>query len=113
MQRRARFRPHNSRAHDEAGCPGQRYTEFTSNGCPLSRDSSHPSSVYVYRGSALAFPGENLASCRPAQQVVAKLAINPNTVLKAYRDLEREGLVRGRLCAHAGVCFWRVHRSLT
>jgi GntR family transcriptional regulator len=31
-----------------------------------------------------------------AQQVVAKLAINPNTVLKAYRDLEREGLVRAR-----------------
>ena len=31
-----------------------------------------------------------------AQQVVARLAINPNTVLKAYRDLEREGLVKGR-----------------
>jgi GntR family transcriptional regulator len=31
-----------------------------------------------------------------AQQVVAKLAINPNTVLKAYRELEREGLVRAR-----------------
>ena len=31
-----------------------------------------------------------------AQQVVAKLAINPNTVLKAYRDLERDGLVRAR-----------------
>ena len=31
-----------------------------------------------------------------AQQVVTKLAINPNTVLKAYRDLEREGLVRAR-----------------
>lgn len=31
-----------------------------------------------------------------AAQVVAKLAINPNTVLKAYRDLEREGLVRAR-----------------
>jgi GntR family transcriptional regulator len=27
---------------------------------------------------------------------VARLAINPNTVLKAYRDLEREGLVRAR-----------------
>ena len=26
---------------------------------------------------------------------VARLAINPHTVLKAYRDLEREGLVRG------------------
>jgi len=28
-----------------------------------------------------------------AQQVVVALAINPNTVLKAYRELEREGLV--------------------
>jgi GntR family transcriptional regulator len=31
-----------------------------------------------------------------AAQVVAKLAINPNTVLKAYRELEREGLVGAR-----------------
>src|SRR5690348_1685686 len=38
-------------------------------------------------------PGDRLPT---AQQVVAKLAINPNTVLKAYRDLEREGLVRAR-----------------
>ena len=30
------------------------------------------------------------------KDVVARLAINPNTVLKAYRDLEREGLVRAR-----------------
>jgi GntR family transcriptional regulator len=38
-------------------------------------------------------PGDRLPT---AQQVVAKLAINPNTVLKAYRDLERAGLVRAR-----------------
>jgi GntR family transcriptional regulator len=38
-------------------------------------------------------PGDRLPT---AQEVVAKLAINPNTVLKAYRDLEREGLVQGR-----------------
>lgn len=38
-------------------------------------------------------PGDRLPT---AAQVVAKLAINPNTVLKAYRDLEREGLVRAR-----------------
>jgi GntR family transcriptional regulator len=38
-------------------------------------------------------PGDQLPT---AQQVVVKLAINPNTVLKAYRDLEREGLVRPR-----------------
>src|SRR5438270_13042613 len=30
------------------------------------------------------------------RQVVGRLAINPNTVLKAYRELEREGLVAGR-----------------
>jgi GntR family transcriptional regulator len=38
-------------------------------------------------------PGDRLPT---AQQVVARLAINPNTVLKAYRDLEREGLVQAR-----------------
>ena len=30
------------------------------------------------------------------KQVVASVAINPNTVLKAYRELEQEGLVLGR-----------------
>jgi GntR family transcriptional regulator len=30
------------------------------------------------------------------KDVVARLAINPNTVLKAYRELERDGLVSGR-----------------
>src|ERR1700690_1219693 len=38
-------------------------------------------------------PGDQLPT---AQQVVGRLAINPNTVLKAYRDLERAGLVRAR-----------------
>jgi len=38
-------------------------------------------------------PGDRLPT---AQQVVAKLVINPNTVHKAYRELEREGLVRAR-----------------
>jgi GntR family transcriptional regulator len=38
-------------------------------------------------------PGDRLPT---AQQVVTSLAINPNTVLKAYRDLERAGLVRAR-----------------
>jgi GntR family transcriptional regulator len=38
-------------------------------------------------------PGEQLPT---AQQVVAKLAINPNTVHKAYRELERDGLARAR-----------------
>lgn len=31
-----------------------------------------------------------------AKEVVARLAINPNTVLKAYRELERSGLVVSR-----------------
>lgn len=30
------------------------------------------------------------------KDVVARLAINPNTVLKAYRELEHAGFVRGR-----------------
>ena len=30
------------------------------------------------------------------KEVVASLAINPNTVSKAYRELEHEGLVEGR-----------------
>src|SRR3984957_16702153 len=38
-------------------------------------------------------PGDRLPT---AQQVGARLAINPNTVHKAYRELEREGLVRAR-----------------
>ena len=36
-------------------------------------------------------PGDQLPTAR---NVVAKLAINPNTVLKAYRELERDGVVR-------------------
>ncbi|MFI7232029.1 GntR family transcriptional regulator [Nonomuraea angiospora] len=38
-------------------------------------------------------PGDQLPTAR---EVVESLAINPNTVLKAYRELEREGLVEGR-----------------
>ncbi len=30
------------------------------------------------------------------KEVVAQVAINPNTVLKAYRELEHDGLVEGR-----------------
>ena len=37
--------------------------------------------------------GDKLPTVR---EVVADLAINPNTVAKAYRDLEREGLVVAR-----------------
>src|SRR5258706_5132013 len=38
-------------------------------------------------------PGDQLPKVRDA---VASLAINPNTVLKAYRDLETKGLAAGR-----------------
>src|SRR5271156_232486 len=37
--------------------------------------------------------GDKLPTVR---EVVAATAVNPNTVLKAYRDLEREGLVQAR-----------------
>lgn len=38
-------------------------------------------------------PGDRLPT---AKEVVKALAVNPNTVLKAYRELEREGLVSPR-----------------
>ena len=38
-------------------------------------------------------PGDRLPTIK---EVVSDLAINPNTVAKAYRELEQEGLVVGR-----------------
>ena len=38
-------------------------------------------------------PGDQLPTVK---EVVGSLAINANTVLKAYRDLDRDGLVEGR-----------------
>ena len=38
-------------------------------------------------------PGDQLPTVK---EVVGGLAINPNTVLKAYRELDHEGLVEGR-----------------
>jgi GntR family transcriptional regulator len=38
-------------------------------------------------------PGDQLPTVK---EVVAKLVINPNTVLKAYRELDIEGIVEGR-----------------
>jgi len=38
-------------------------------------------------------PGDQLPTVKT---VVTQLAINPNTVLKAYHELERDGLVEGR-----------------
>jgi GntR family transcriptional regulator len=37
--------------------------------------------------------GDQLPTVR---EVVAAVAVNPNTVLKAYRELEREGLIEAR-----------------
>lgn len=49
----------------------------------------------VRQGTLLGFlrPGDRLPLIR---EVVESLAINPNTVAKAYRQLEQEGLVTGR-----------------
>jgi GntR family transcriptional regulator len=38
-------------------------------------------------------PGDQLPTVK---EVVGSLAINPNTVLKAYRELDREGVTEGR-----------------
>jgi DNA-binding transcriptional regulator YhcF (GntR family) len=38
-------------------------------------------------------PGDQLPTVK---EVAARVAINPNTVLKAYRELDHEGLVDGR-----------------
>jgi GntR family transcriptional regulator len=38
-------------------------------------------------------PGDQLPTVK---EVVAALAINPNTVLKAYRELDQEGIAEGR-----------------
>jgi GntR family transcriptional regulator len=38
-------------------------------------------------------PGDQLPTVK---EVVAMLAINPNTVLKAYRELDQEGIAEGR-----------------
>src|SRR4029079_10071094 len=38
------------------------------------------------------------------KDVVARLAINPNTVLKAYKELEREGLVTARQVGGTCLC---------
>lgn len=38
-------------------------------------------------------PGDQLPTVR---EVVAQIAVNPNTVLKAYRELDQEGIAEGR-----------------
>ncbi|MFD8253249.1 GntR family transcriptional regulator [Streptomyces werraensis] len=46
-------------------------------------------------------PGDKLPTAR---EVVEATAVNPNTVLKAYRELEREGLVEARRGLGTFVC---------
>jgi len=64
--------------------------EFHS-GIPVYKQIIHHVQAAVAAGRLTA--GDQLPTIK---QVVADVAINPNTVLKAYRDLEREGLVQGR-----------------
>ena len=65
----------------------------------LSAHSSAPAYVQLVQQvrqallSGVLRPGDRLPTVK---EVVSELAINPNTVLKAYRELEREGLVEGR-----------------
>ena len=46
-------------------------------------------------------PGEQLPGIRPLAE---ELVINPNTVAKAYRELEHEGIVEGRQGVGTFVC---------
>jgi GntR family transcriptional regulator len=46
-------------------------------------------------------PGDQLPTVK---EVVGRLAINPNTVLKAYRELDHEHLVEGRRGQGTFVC---------
>jgi GntR family transcriptional regulator len=46
-------------------------------------------------------PGDQLPTVK---EVVSSLTINPNTVLKAYRELDTEGLVEGRRGVGTFVC---------
>jgi GntR family transcriptional regulator len=43
--------------------------------------------------AGILLPGDQLPTVK---EVVTRLAVNPNTVFKGYRELEREGLVEGR-----------------
>jgi GntR family transcriptional regulator len=65
----------------------------------LSSDSGVPAYLQVVQQVERALrmgvlqPGDRLPTVK---EVVADVAINPNTVLKAYRELEVRGLVQGR-----------------
>lgn len=65
----------------------------------IDRGSGLPTYLQIVRQAKQALrlgvlqPGDRLPT---AKEVVTATAVNPNTVLKAYRELEREGLVEAR-----------------
>lgn len=68
-------------------------------GFRLSSTSGVPADRQIVQQVELALrtgalgPGDRLPTVK---EVVAEVAINPNTVLKAYRELEGRGLVEGK-----------------
>ena len=72
----------------------ERVIEFridTRSGVPPYRQLVHQVRQALHLG--LLREGDQLPTVK---QVVGQVAINPNTVLKAYRELEHEGLAAGR-----------------
>lgn len=63
----------------------------TASGLPPFRQIVHQVQQALRLG--LLQPGDQLPTVK---EVVAQVAINPNTVAKAYRDLEHNGLCEGR-----------------
>jgi GntR family transcriptional regulator len=82
---------------------GNRHTLSPGSGCPIEFRLDLASGVPTYmqlvqqveHALRLGYllPGDQLPKVR---DVVAQLAINPNTVMKAYKELETKGLVVGR-----------------
>jgi GntR family transcriptional regulator len=82
------------RAGDSARGEGRSAVEFRldpSSGLPVSQQLVQQVEHALRLGYLQ--PGDQLPKVRDA---VASLAINPNTVLKAYRELELKGLAEGR-----------------
>ncbi|MGH3004042.1 MAG: GntR family transcriptional regulator [Gaiellaceae bacterium] len=83
-----------SRTNDSERREGKSAIEFRldpSSGLPVSQQLVQQVEHALRLGYLQ--PGDRLPKVRDA---VASLAINPNTVLKAYRELEIKGLAKGR-----------------
>ena len=66
----------------------------------IARRAALPAYLQIVEQTRQALEGGRLAvgdQMPTAREVVASTGINPNTVLKAYRELERQGLVEGRV----------------